>query len=185
MPALETPAATLGMKAPDFRLRATDGKIYTLNNLSGPRGTLIMFICNHCPFVRAIIDRVVRDARELQALDVGVAAIMPNDTEHYPEDSFDHMERFAELHAFTFPYLIDETQEVAHAYGAVCTPDFFGFDAGQRLRYRGRLDSSRMEPVANAPRDLFEAMKQVAETGAAPAQQFPSIGCSIKWRSAA
>lgn len=185
MPALETPSVNRAMSAPDFSLKATDGKWYTLKDVSGPKGTLIMFICNHCPFVQAVADRIARDARELQALGIGVAAIMANDTEEYPEDSFPNMEKFARRHGFTFPYLIDESQAVAQAYGAVCTPDFFGFNAEGKLQYRGRLDASRMQPAPNARRDLVEAMREVAATGKGPEQQFASIGCSIKWREAA
>lgn len=143
-----------------------------------------MFICNHCPFVLAILDRIVRDAAELQGLGIGVAAICSNDAETYPEDGFENMIRLARDAGFTFPYLHDENQVVARAYGAVCTPDFFGFDADLGLQYRGRLDASRMSPAPkNAPRDLFNAMKQVAETGAGPTDQVASIGCSIKWKA--
>ena len=142
-----------------------------------------MFICNHCPYVQAIVDRLVRDVRELQAQGIGVAAIMSNDQVAYPEDSFDNMKLFAKEHGFTFPYLLDESQEVARAYGAVCTPDFFGFDAGLGLQYRGRLDASRREAgPADARRELLEAMAQVAATGRGPAEQVPSMGCSIKWK---
>lgn len=153
--------------------------------VSGPKGTLIMFICNHCPFVLAIIDRIVRDAAELQALGIGVAAISSNDAVSYPQDGFDRMGDLASAHGFTFPYLYDETQQTARAYDAVCTPDFFGFNAAMGLQYRGRLDASRSR--AGAPdlrRDLFEAMKQVAETGRGPETQIASMGCSIKWKAA-
>lgn len=182
MAALTTPKAEPGFTAPAFTLPATDGKNYALSDIRGKSGTLVMFICNHCPFVQAIVERIARDAKDLQALGIGVCAVMSNDARQYPEDSFANMKEFAAAHGFTFPYLYDETQEVAKAYGAVCTPDFFGFDGADRLQYRGRLDESRMQPAAGAKRELFEAMKQVAEAGAATQPQFPSMGCSIKWR---
>ena len=146
-------------------------------------GTLVVFICNHCPYGRAIADRFVTEARALQSLGIGVIAIMPNDVKNYPEDSFDNMKTFAKRHDFTFPYVIDETQEIARAYDAVCTPDFFGFNAKDELQYRGRLDESKTTLVKNARRDLYEAMKQVAETGHGPKDQIGSMGCSIKWRA--
>jgi hypothetical protein len=142
-----------------------------------------MFICNHCPYVKAVRERIVRDARELAALGIGSVAIMSNDPTEYPEDSFANMRRVSDELGFPFPYLLDETQEVARAYGAVCTPDFFGYDAGLGLQYRGRLDESRKETAPEGVRrDLFEAMKQVALTGSGPTEQIPSMGCSIKWR---
>ena len=171
-----------GWKAHDFALKAVDGKTYTLADVRGPKGTLVVFICNHCPYVRAVIGRLVAEANALREIGVGTIAVMPNDTETYREDSFDNMKAFAVKHGFTFPYVIDATQEVARAYGAQCTPDFFGFNAHDELQYRGRLDASRTTLVANARRDLFEAMKQVSETGRGPEEQFPSMGCSIKWR---
>ena len=177
-----TPHGELGSLAPDFALPATDGRRYTLADVRGRTGTLIAFICNHCPYVRAIRARLVRDARELQALGVGVAAISSNDAVGYPEDSFDHMRRIAGEWGLPFPYLYDESQQVARAYGAVCTPDFFGYDAALKLRYRGRLDSSGKEASPDAVRELFAAMKAVAAGRAAPAVQNPSIGCSIKWK---
>lgn len=181
--AVETPICDFGWPAPDFRLPGVDGRMWGLADIRGPRGTLVVFICNHCPYVQAVADRLVRDVRELQALGIGVAAVMSNDTEAYPEDSFDNMALFAARHGFTFPYLFDQSQEVARAYGAVCTPDFFGFDADLGLRYRGRLDASRREAgPADARRELFEAMAQVAATGTGPAEQVPSMGCSIKWK---
>ncbi len=186
MPAIETPICDFGWKAPDFTLPATDGRILGYADIAGPNGTLVMFICNHCPFVKAIVDRMIRDARDLQPLGIGVAAICANDAQTYPEDSFDNMKALAERLDFPFPYLHDEAQDVARAYGAMCTPDFFGFDADGGLQYRGRLDASRAQ--AGPPdlrRDLFEAMRQVAETGEGPREQTPSIGCSIKWRDAA
>jgi peroxiredoxin len=172
-----------GWKARDFALKAVDGKTYTLADVRGPKGTLVAFICNHCPYVKASIDRIVAEAKALREIGIGTIAIMPNDTAAYREDSFDNMKTFARKHGFAFPYAIDETQEVARAYGAQCTPDFFGFNAADELQYRGRLDAARMTPVPNARRDLFEAMKQVAQTGRGPAEQLPSMGCSIKWKA--
>lgn len=171
-----------GWQAPDFQLPATDGKTWSLADVHGPKGTLVVFICNHCPYVKAIIPRLVRDAKDLQAAGIGVAAINSNDASAYPEDSFDRMKAFAETHGFTFPYLHDATQEVARAYDAVCTPDFFGFNAKDELQYRGRFDESKTTLVPDAPRELYEAMLAVAETGQGPREQIPSMGCSIKWR---
>ena len=172
----------IGWKARDFRLQGIDGKTYSLAEVRGPTGTLVVFICNHCPYVKASINRIVAEANALREIGIGTIAIMPNDTEAYLEDSFDNMKMFAARHSFTFPYVIDNTQEVARAYDAQCTPDFFGFNAKEELQYRGRLDASRMTPVANARRDLFEAMRRIAETGHGPQEQFPSMGCSIKWK---
>ena len=171
-----------GWKARDFALKGVDGKTNALADVRGPKGTLVVFICNHCPYVKASIDRFMAEAKALREISIGTIAIMPNDTATYHEDSFDNMKAFAAKHSFSFPYVIDETQDVARAYDAQCTPDFFGFNAQDELQYRGRLDGSRMTPVANARRDLFEAMKQVAETGHGPVEQTPSMGCSIKWR---
>ena len=171
-----------GWKATDFALQGIDGKTYSLGDVRGPKGTLVVFICNHCPYVKASISRIVAEANALRQIGIGTIAIMPNDTESYREDSFDNMKAFAARHAFSFPYVIDTTQDVARAYDAQCTPDFFGFDAQDQLQYRGRLDASRMTPIANARRDLFEAMKQIAETGHGPKEQIPSMGCSIKWQ---
>jgi peroxiredoxin len=183
MTALETPPVALGWRAVDFRLKATDGKFYTLSGVRKAKGLVVMFICNHCPFVQAIAPKLTRDTKELAAIGIGSVAIMSNDTVTHPDDSFDNMARFKEKHGFPFPYLIDETQEIAKAYDAVCTPDFFGFDADLTLRSRGRLDASGRNQVEGGKRELFEAMRQVAETGVAPAEQVPSIGCSIKWRA--
>ena len=182
MPAEVTPPGEIGSPAADFSLPGTDGRTYALADVRGPKGLLVMFICNHCPYVKAVIDRVVGDARALAENDVGSIAIMPNDTARYPDDSFDNMKRFAAAHDFPFPYVIDESQDVARGYGAVCTPDFFGYDADLMLRYRGRLDESRLEEVPNARRELLEAMIGIAETGEGPREQVPSMGCSIKWR---
>jgi peroxiredoxin len=175
-------APAIGWKARDFRLHGIDGKTYSLAEVRGPKGTLVVFICNHCPYVKASVNRIVAEAKALHEIGIGTIAIMPNDTAAYPEDSFDKMKTFAARHGFTFPYVIDTTQDVARAYDAQCTPDFFGFNAQDELHYRGRLDAARMTPVPNARRELFEAMKQVAETGRGPNEQLPSMGCSIKWK---
>ena len=185
MAAKEQPVCDFGWKAPPFSLPDPDGRIHTLDSARGPKGVLVMFICNHCPYVRAVVDRMVRDARALQEIGIGVIAVMPNDYQTYPDDAPPKMKQFAAEHGFTFPYVIDETQEVARAYDAVCTPDFFGFNADFELQYRGRLDASRRDAAPpDAPRELYEAMRRVAETGAGPAQQSASMGCSIKWKSA-
>lgn len=174
----------LGTPAPHFRLRATDGRTCALQDVAGRKGTVVVFICNHCPYVKAVIDRLVQDANTLMAEGIGFVAICSNDAEHYPEDSFDNMRRFADKHGFPFPYLHDEDQSVARAYGAMCTPDFFGYDAQLKLRYRGRLDEGRTTPPpANARRELVEAMRAIAQ-GKAPSGQMPSVGCSIKWKAA-
>ncbi len=181
--AAEAPPCQIGQPAPDFCLPGVDGQTWTLADVRGRRGTLIMFLCNHCPYVKAVVERLVADVSALREHDIGAAAIMANDTEAYPEDGFDAMKRFAARHRFSFPYLIDESQEIARAYGAVCTPDFFGFDANLHLRYRGRLDGGRLEPPPpGTSRELHAAMITIAETGCAPAGQSPSLGCSIKWR---
>lgn len=180
--AATTPICDFGWKARDFALAGTDGKTYALKDVRGPKGTLVVFICNHCPYVRAIAPRLAEEAKALQAIGMGVVAIMPNDTVAYPDDSLPNMKAFAAKHGFTFPYVIDETQEIARAYGAVCTPDFFGFNARDELQYRGRLDESKTTLVNGARRELYEAMKQVADTGKGPKEQIPSMGCSIKWR---
>jgi peroxiredoxin len=171
-----------GWKAHDFKLEGVDGRTYTLADVRGPNGTLVMFICNHCPYVKAVIGRIVEEAKALREVGIGTIAIMPNDTASYPQDSFDNMQAFARKHSFAFPYVIDDTQEVARAYNAQCTPDFFGFNAKDELQYRGRLDASRTTLVPNARRELFEAMQQVVKTGHGPQEQLPSMGCSIKWR---
>jgi len=181
--AAETPICEFGWQAPDFRLEGVDGRSYALADVRGETGTLVMFICNHCPYVKAVIDRIVREVAALEEKGIGAVAIMSNDTEAYPADSFDNMKRFAAEHRFNFPYLIDRTQEVARAYDAVCTPDFFDFDRDLGLQYRGRRDESKREAVPGARRELYEAMVGVAETGQGPKEQVPSMGCSIKWRS--
>jgi peroxiredoxin len=175
-------AHAIGWKANDFTLQGIDGKTYSLADVRGPKGTLVVFICNHCPYVKASIGRIVAEANALRQIGIGTIAIMPNDTESYADDSFDNMKAFGARHGLTFPYVIDTTQAVARTYGAQCTPDFFGFNSQDELQYRGRLDASRMTPAADARRDLFEAMKQVAETGHGPKEQLPSMGCSIKWK---
>jgi peroxiredoxin len=179
------PVCDFGWKAPDFSLIGVDGTTHTLGELKGPKGTLVAFICNHCPYVIAVIDRIVRDARDLEALGVSTVAICSNDATTHPDDSFDKMKTFASRHSFTFPYLHDESQDVAHAYDAMCTPDFFGFNADLELQYRGRLDASGRDPAGpDVRRELFEAMKRIAETGQGPRDQTASIGCSIKWKAA-
>ncbi len=181
--AASPPICEFGWKAPEFQLPATDGGNYALTDIAGAKGTLIMFICNHCPYVKSVLDRIVRDSTDLKRIGIGVAAVSANDARTYPEDSFENMVVVAREYGFPFPYLYDEPQEIARAYGAVCTPDFFGFNAGFELQYRGRLDASGRTPAATGlRRDLFEAMKLVAETGAGPTEQIPSMGCSIKWK---
>ena len=179
----ETLVCDFGQAAIDFSLPGTDDKHYTLEECRGENGTLVMFICNHCPYVKAIQTHLARDTRDL--LDIGVKsiAIMSNDTNDYPEDSFKNMQKIAEQYHYPFPYLLDETQEIAQAYGAVCTPDFFGYNADLELQYRGRLDASRTEPATDAPRELFEAMKLVAASGKGPEDQITGLGCSIKWKT--
>ncbi len=175
----------LGTAAPGFSLPATDGRTYALSDVAGKQGTVIVFICNHCPYVQAVIDRLAADARVLLAESIGFAAICSNDAKNYPDDSFDNMKRFAKTHALPFPYLHDETQSIARAYGAVCTPDFFGYGKDLKLKYRGRLDEGRTSPPPKgARRELVEAMRMIAATGEAPKEQIPSIGCSIKWKAA-
>jgi peroxiredoxin len=179
-----TPICDFGEPAKPFDLPATDGKRYTLEDVRGPKGTLVMFICNHCPYVKAVLDRIIRDVKDLKEQGIGVIAISANDPVTYPEDSFDNMKRLAEAKHLPFPYAFDESQAVARAYGAVCTPDFFGYNAKLELQYRGRLDASKTTPVPGAIRELYEAMVQVAETGRGPEDQIPSMGCSIKWKMA-
>ncbi|MDQ3186934.1 MAG: thioredoxin family protein [Pseudomonadota bacterium] len=184
MASLETPICDFGWKAVDFDLPGVDGRRYTLGSVTCENGLLVMFICNHCPYVKAVRDRIVRDVRELRQYGIGAIAVMSNDPADYPEDSFDNMVQVAREFDFSFPYVWDETQQVAKAYGAVCTPDFFGFNGKFELQYRGRLDASRKEAApSNVRRDLFESMLQIAETGRGPDKQIPSMGCSIKWRA--
>jgi len=181
--AQESGEVALGWKAADFELEGVDGKHHRLADLRGPKGLVVMFICNHCPYVKAVVDRLVADLRVLKDEGIGAVAIMSNDTDAYPADSFDKMKEFAAAHDFGFPYVIDRTQAVARSYGAACTPEFFGFDAALQLRYHGRLDEGRTEPPPpGAKRELLEAMQRIAATGQGPLTQIPSIGCSIKWK---
>lgn len=174
-----------GWNAPEFSLVSTTGTSLTLADAKGPSGLLVMFICNHCPYVLAVLDRIMRDADDLKALGVGVVAISSNDVKSHPKDSFENMAKMANERSFSFPYLYDETQEVARAFDAACTPDFFGFNTKLELQYRGRLDAStRSAGPADLRRDLFEAMQQVAKTGQGPQDQIASVGCSIKWKTA-
>ena len=183
MVSLQTPVCEFGKKAVDFTLPGVDQQLWTLEKCLGERGLLVMFISNHCPYVKAIRKKLVRDTRELMTLGVNSVAIMPNDTIAYPDDSVENMLRISEEFQFPFPYLLDETQETAKAYDAVCTPDFFGYNTNMELQYRGRLDAAGPKSDDDSQiRELFEAMKQVAETGRGPAHQIPSMGCSIKWR---
>jgi peroxiredoxin len=173
----------LGIKAPDFELPGTDGRQWKFSELMGLNGLVVVFICNHCPYVRAITDRMVADAKSLEAQGVGFVAICANDADHYPDDSFENMTRFAEERGFTFPYLHDESQSVARAYDGVCTPDFFGISNAGTIEYRGRMDAGRTSPPpANARRDLVAAMGEIAATGHGPKDQPASVGCSIKWK---
>jgi peroxiredoxin len=182
MVSLTTPSGQLGWPATAFALAGTDGRSHTLESVRGANGTVVMFVCNHCPYVKAVVGKIVRDMTELEGHGIGSVAIMSNDPAAYAEDSFDNMKAFAARHGFTFPYVIDATQDVARAYGAVCTPDFFGFDRDLRLAYRGRLDASGRSDDPKAPRELFDAMMAVTRGGTAPGVQHPSVGCSIKWK---
>jgi peroxiredoxin len=184
MVALNPPVCDFGQAAIDFDLPGSDGQRHTLASCRGPNGLLVMFICNHCPYVKAIIDRLIRDCRELSGLGIGCVAIMSNDVAAYPEDAPENMRRWAAELDFPFPYLYDETQAIARAYGAVCTPDFFGYNARLELQYRGRLDASGRNPAPpDARRELFAAMQQIAASCQGPAEQVASIGCSIKWQA--
>lgn len=184
MALLETPEANTGEKAPDFNLKNIDGTLLSLDDVKGEKGTVVAFICNHCPYVKAIIDRLVATAKLLEESGIKTVAIMPNDTENYPQDSFENMKKFAEENNFSFPYLIDETQGIARAYGAVCTPDIFGLNADNEIQYRGRVDSAGKDPVTDDTiPELVLAMEDIAKTGSFDGQQYPSMGCSIKWRN--
>lgn len=186
MVSLETPVCDFGRPIEPFSLQGVDGEIWTPEKARGENGLLVMFICNHCPYVKAIRDRIVRDTRALIDYGINSVAIMSNDPAEYEEDSYENMRLVAEQFDFPFPYLFDKTQDVARAFGAVCTPDFFGYNKAMQLQYRGRLDESRKESASvDARRDLYEAMVQVAQTGRGPESQIPSMGCSIKWRSEA
>lgn len=184
MALIHTPLCNFGAPAPSFSLPGVDGRLWSLDDCRGPNGLLVMFICNHCPYVKAIQERLVRDTQELKAVGIGSVAIMSNDPVEYPEDSFENMKRVSDQFGYSFPYLLDDTQEVAKAYGAVCTPDFFGYNQDLGLQYRGRIDESGRQPAGpEVRRDLFEAMRTIAKTGHGPAEQTASMGCSIKWRS--
>ncbi|CAC9587972.1 Alkyl hydroperoxide reductase and/or thiol-specific antioxidant family (AhpC/TSA) protein [uncultured Gammaproteobacteria bacterium] len=179
----QTPICDFNTPAIDFNLKGVDGKIHNLASCKGKNGLLVMFICNHCPYVKAIIERIIKDTKELKALGLNAVAIMSNNPKEYEADSFENMQKIAKEMDFSFPYLMDKTQEVAKAYGAVCTPDFFGYNTNLALQYRGRLDASRKETaLSSVKRDLFDAMSQVATTGQGPTEQIPSMGCSIKWK---
>ena len=173
----------LGANAPEFALPGIDGHPWRYADAAGVNGLVVMFICNHCPYVKAVADRIALEAVALKGIGVGCVAINSNDTTAYPEDSFENMKLFARQHGFTFPYLFDESQEVARAYAAQCTPEFYGFDREGVLRYHGRLDASGRHPAApDAKRELFDAMRQIANEGHGPKVQHASIGCSIKWK---
>ena len=178
----QTPLCNFGWKAKGFSLKGVDGKVYKLDDIKGKNGTLIMFICNHCPYVQGIITPLVADVKKLQDQGIGVVAISANDAINYPVDSFDNMKIFARQHNFNFPYLYDESQDVARSYDAVCTPDFFGFNQDLALQYRGRFDSSR-DKTTPFKHELLDAMQQVVKTGEGPKQQLPSMGCNIKWKA--
>ena len=181
MASIHPPVCDFGWPAPDFNLVNVDGRSLSRDQLMGEKGLLVMFICNHCPYVKAILPRLVADCRELNSLGINSVAIMSNDPTVYPEDGFEHMQKIAaDLH-FPFAYLVDPSQQVAKSYGAVCTPDFFGFNSQGQLQYRGRFDESRKETASHSSRDLFHAMRGIAETGNGPAEQIASIGCSMKW----
>ena len=182
MVSTETPVCDFNSLAINFELKGVDEKIHTLESCKGKKGLLVMFICNHCPYVKAIIDRIIRDTQALKDMGLNTVAIMSNNPDEYEADSFENMQKIATEMNFPFPYLFDETQEMAKAYGAVCTPDFFGYNTNLELQYRGRLDASRKESAAaDVKRDLFDAMSQVAATSQGPKDQIPSMGCSIKW----
>lgn len=181
--AVSTPVCDFGAPAPDFTLPDPSGKLFSFKDIAGAHGTLVMFICNHCPYVQAVMDRIVRDAQDLQAAGIGVVAISANDIREYPQDAPEFMAQEALRNNFSFPYLYDESQAVAREYGAECTPDFFGYSANGELQYRGRLDASgRTAGPHDAKRELYEAMLQIARTGEGPREQVPSMGCSIKWK---
>ena len=178
----ETPICNFGEKAKNFDLISTDNKKISLNDVKGKNGTLVMFICNHCPYVKAIIKNIVKDVQYLETLNIKSVAIMSNDVKNYPEDSFENMIAFSKLNNFSFPYLFDETQKIAKDYGAVCTPDFFGYNSNLELQYRGRIrELKNLKPVIKGDSDLMAAMKLIAESGKGPKKQIPSMGCNIKW----
>ena len=182
MPPLKTPICDFGTNAKDFQLISTNNILISLNDIKGETGTLIMFICNHCPYVKAVIKDVVEDCKNLEELGIKTVAISSNDVANFPEDSFENMLKFSKEHKFSFPYLFDKTQDVAKNYSAICTPDFFGFNGNLELQYRGRIrELENLKPVRVGESDLFKAMKQISETGKGPKEQIPSLGCSIKW----
>ena len=178
---LDTPICDFGWKAPDFTLKDPDGNAYTMSDHLGDKGLLITFICNHCPYVQAVGQRLAADARTLMDEGIGVLAVMSNDYRHVPSDGPIYMKQFAAHYGFPFPYLVDEDQSVGKSYGAICTPDFFGLNKDGELQYRGRLDSAGMGNPQNRNPELLNAMRQIAKTGEGPREQFPSMGCSIKW----
>lgn len=184
MASINPPVCDFGWQAPDFTLPNVDGKLISRDTSMGKNGLLVMFICNHCPYVKAILPRLISDITELKTHGINTVAIMSNDPTDYPEDSVENMRKISQEMAFVFPYIFDETQQIAKNYGAVCTPDFFGFNNKFELQYRGRFDESRKETAPNSTRDLFNAMKLIAETGQGPTEQIASIGCSIKWSDA-
>ena len=178
----KTPICNFGEKAKDFNLLSTENKKISLNESRGENGTLIMFICNHCPYVKAVIKDIVQDVKFLETLGIKSIAIMSNDVKNYPEDSFENMVSFSKTHNFTFPYLFDKTQEVAREYDAVCTPDFFGYNKNLELQYRGRIrELKNLKPIGKGNSDLKIAMKLVVTSGKGPKNQIPSMGCNIKW----
>ena len=178
----KTPICNFGEKAKNFNLLSTENKNITLDNIMGKNGTLIMFICNHCPYVKAVIKNIVDDVNFLKTIGIESVAIMSNDTKNYPEDSFEKMISFSKIHNFSFPYLIDKTQETAKQYGAVCTPDFFGYNKDLQLQYRGRIrELKNLKPIEKGDSDLKIAMQKISETGKGPQNQIPSMGCNIKW----
>ena len=178
----KTPICDFGKKAESFELNSTENKVISLNDIKGENGTLIMFICNHCPYVKAVIENIVQDCKKLESKGIKSVAICSNDVKNYPEDSFDNMAKFSKNHNFNFPYLFDETQEIAKEYGAVCTPDFFGYNKNLELQYRGRIRELKdLKPIQDGESDLLNAMKMIAKTGEGPKEQVPSMGCNIKW----
>ena len=182
MALLKTPICDFGLNAIDFKLKSINGELLTLDDVKGNNGTLIMFICNHCPYVKAIIKELSDDCAKLKEDGINSVAIMSNDTKNYPEDSFENMKKFSDRHNFSFPYLIDETQEIAKKYDAVCTPDFFGYNKNLELNYRGRIrELNDLKPVGSGESELLKSMKLIAKTQQGPKQQYPSMGCSIKW----
>ena len=179
----KTPICDFGQNAKNFKLKSTEKNMISLNDIKGENATLIMFICNHCPYVKAVIRDIIQDCTYLKKLGVNSVAICANDVENYPEDSFENMIKFSEINNFSFPYLHDETQEVAKLYNAVCTPDFFGYNSKLELQYRGRFrELKELKPVKNGESDLMIAMQEILKTGKGPRNQIPSMGCNIKWK---